>query len=162
MSNSNNTWHFIISLDEFIDHCRSMIFDLFLASTTDNMSDADVVASSSFNNDDIGYILSCFDEDEPEQMALYLSHSEATAIAHRFIKLKLDKKNKEEKYAINNELLFEMLESFNSRLISNLLNSLVNDGLLESAFDGKFNDFVFWPTEAFKKRNPQKRKNRDY
>ena len=158
MSNSNNTWHFIISLDEFIDHCRSMIFDLFLESTTDNMSDADVVVSSSFNNDDIGHILSCFDEDEPEQMALYLSHSEATVIAHRFIKLKLDKKNKEEKYAINNELLFEMLESFNSRLISNLLNSLVNDGLLESAFDGKLNDFVFWPTEAFKKRNPQKRK----
>jgi hypothetical protein len=29
-------------------------------------------------------------------------------------------------------------------MISNLLNTLVNKGLVETAFDEKSNDFVFW------------------
>jgi hypothetical protein len=37
-----------------------------------------------------------------------------------------------------------MLESFNDRMVSNILNKLVNDGYLESAFDEKSNDFIFW------------------
>jgi hypothetical protein len=38
----------------------------------------------------------------------------------------------------------EMIESFNSRMISNMLNHLVNRGLLETAYDADSNDFVFW------------------
>jgi hypothetical protein len=29
-------------------------------------------------------------------------------------------------------------------MISNILNSLVNKGMIETAFDNKSNDFVFW------------------
>ena len=68
----------------------------------------------------------------------------------------------EEKYVISDELFLEMLECFNSRLISNLLNSLVNAGLVESAFDSTLNDFVFWPTTDFGKRNAKrKRKSKE-
>ena len=160
---SDPDWYFITEFEEFIDHSRGLIFDLFLGSSNkDRANDAGVMVSNSSSNDDIGKILSCFEEDEPEQLALYLSHSEAVVIAKRFTKLKMDKRSKEEKYVISDELFLEMLECFNSRLISNLLNSLVNAGLVESAFDSTLNDFVFWPTTDFGKRNAKrKRKSKE-
>lgn len=148
---SSPDWYFIKSFDEFIDHSRGVIFDLFLGSNKDYVSD-------SSTNDNIGKILSCFEDDEPEQIALYLSHSEAIVIAKRFATLKMDKKTKKETYVISDQLFLEMLEDFNSRLISNLLNSLVNAGLLESAFDSTLNDFVFWATTDFGKRHAKKEK----
>lgn len=154
---SSPDWYFITRFEEFIDHSRGLIFDLFLESTKEKPSE-EVVVSYSSSNDDIGKILSCFEEDEPEQLALYLTHSEAVVISKRFATLKTDKKTQKEKYVISDQLFLEMLECFNSRLISNLLNSLVNAGLLESAFDSTLNDFVFWATTDFGKRHAKKEK----
>ena len=155
---SSPDWYFITRFEEFIDHSRGLIFDLFLESTKEKPSEEEVVVSYSSSNDDIGKILSCFEEDEPEQLALYLTHSEAVVISKRFATLKMDKKTQKEKYVISDQLFLEMLECFNSRLISNLLNSLVNAGLLESAFDSTLNDFVFWATTDFGKRHAKKEK----
>ena len=154
---SSPDWYFITRFEEFIDHSRGLIFDLFLESTKEKPSE-EVVVSYSSSNDDIGKILSCFEEDEPDQRALYLPHSEAVVISKRFATLKMDKKTQKEKYVISDQLFLEMLECFNSRLISNLLNSLVNAGLLESAFDSTLNDFVFWATTDFGKRHAKKEK----
>ena len=62
---SNPDWYFITRFEEFIDHSRGLIFDLFLGSNKENPSDEEVIVSYSSSNDDIGKILSCFEEDEP-------------------------------------------------------------------------------------------------
>ena len=33
-------------------------------------------------------------------------------------------------------------------MVSNILNQLVNKGILESAYDEKSNDFIFWLKES--------------
>lgn len=37
-----------------------------------------------------------------------------------------------------------MIETFNSRMVSNMLNNLVNKGVLETAYDSESDDFIFW------------------
>lgn len=37
-----------------------------------------------------------------------------------------------------------IITALNDRLVSNILNSLVNKGLIETAYDDSRNDFVFW------------------
>ncbi len=57
------------------------------------------------------------------------------------------KKNKKGTYQFQYKKLIKMVEEINSRIISNLLNSLVKKGIIETAFDEKQNDFVFWIKE---------------
>jgi hypothetical protein len=38
-------------------------------------------------------------------------------------------------------------------MISNILNNLVNKGVLESAYDADLNDFVFWIKEEDEQNN---------
>lgn len=47
-------------------------------------------------------------------------------------------------YRSSYDNLYKIIEELNSRMISNSLINLVNSGVLESAFDDKLNDFVFW------------------
>ena len=47
-------------------------------------------------------------------------------------------------YRCSQDNLYKIIEELNSRMISNSLSNLVNSGVLESAFDDKLNDFVFW------------------
>ncbi|NBT08684.1 MAG: hypothetical protein EBS98_07780, partial [Chitinophagia bacterium] len=49
-----------------------------------------------------------------------------------------------------------ILEELNSRLVSNILNSLVNKGLIESAYDSDTNDFVFWVKNDSKDKQQEK------
>ena len=47
-------------------------------------------------------------------------------------------------YSINEEKYMDMIECFNQRLVSNMIQKLAQSGLLEIAFDDEKNDFVFW------------------
>jgi hypothetical protein len=40
-------------------------------------------------------------------------------------------------------------------MVSNILNSLVNKGLVETAYDAEANDFIFWVSDENKKENPE-------
>ena len=73
-----------------------------------------------------------------------LTYDECLIMIKNHIKTKISKKTKKESYYINDTILGEILESFNSRMVSNILAKLVNDGLLDSAFDTEKNDFIFW------------------
>ena len=47
-------------------------------------------------------------------------------------------------YRISDRVCMTIIEELNSRLISNMLFKLSKEGFLETAFDDKQNDFVFW------------------
>jgi len=51
---------------------------------------------------------------------------------------------------MNNSMFLSIIESLNDRMVSNLLNSLVNRGLVETAYDAEENDFVFWVKDDIK------------
>lgn len=134
MNNNNNQWFAINNLEEFIDHARRLVFKFFGEVNKDS-------------EDELTTILSSLNSSEEEELDNTLSFAECESIAKQLIKKKVNKKTKKISYFINDKILMEMLESFNSRMISNILNKLVNQGLLESAFDDKYNDFVFWVKE---------------
>ena len=50
-------------------------------------------------------------------------------------------------YVISEKKYMAMIESFNQRLVSNMLKNLTQIGLLESAYDSELNDFIFWIKE---------------
>lgn len=127
-------WYVIGDLSEFIEHARRLVFKFF--------------GEVNKNSDDhLSAIISSLSDEEEKELDKTLSFAECENIAKQFLKQKIDKKTKIISYYINDVILMEMLESFNSRMVSNILNKLVNDGLLESAFDEKHNDFVFWVKE---------------
>lgn len=52
------------------------------------------------------------------------------------------KKGKEN--LVTEESLANIVENINNRIISNSIAKLVSEGNLESAYDEKLNDFIFW------------------
>ncbi|NDC71900.1 MAG: hypothetical protein EBZ62_00395 [Sphingobacteriia bacterium] len=130
----NDGWYIIKDLPSFIDHARRLVFRFF--------GEVNKNASDSFTG-----LIAGLTPTEEDEMNNILSFSECEIIAKNFLKKKVNRKTKAIEYYINDKILTEMLESFNSRMVSNILNKLVNDGLLESAFDEERNDFIFWPVD---------------
>lgn len=128
-----NKWYLIKNYDNFIDHARSLVFKYFGEYNQDTE-----------NTDDLADIMLSFTDSEKLERDNLISLEECEIISRQFIKQKFSKKDKKIKYYITDTRLEKMLESFNSRMVSNILNKLVNDGLLESAFDEQSNDFIFW------------------
>jgi hypothetical protein len=57
---------------------------------------------------------------------------------------------------VNDQKFSEIISSLNDRMVSNILNSLVNKGLVETAYDSDSNDFIFWiPNNDNKDENPE-------
>ena len=136
----NDNWYIVDDLDGFILSSRKLIFNNF-GKTKDSSSD----------------INSMFAEIKPEEQDEFdtiLTQEESLIIAKGFLKKQLNKKTKEVRYVLTDEVYIELLESMNDRMVSNTLNSLVNKGYLESGFDEESNDFVFW----VKDENDQKEK----
>lgn len=59
----------------------------------------------------------------------------------------LIKKNKRGEFLLSSRILIKIIEEINERIVTNLLNILVNKNIIESAFDEKTNDFIFWVKE---------------
>lgn len=127
----DSDWYRINDLTGFINHARELVFKSF--GEVNELSDDDLTATLSE--------LAPKDKDELNRI---LTYEECLVMARNIIKIKTSKKTKKESYYVNNIILSEMLESFNSRMVSNILVKLVNDGLLDSAYDSDKNDFVFW------------------
>jgi len=121
-------WYVINDLDGFIDSIRTIVFNSF-DSTNNNTKD----------------VLTDVKPEEKEELDNVLSHAESGRIIKSMLKQKTtNKKNKDIQYMVNDDLLYSIVESLNDRMISNILNNLVNKGLLETGFDAKSNDFIFW------------------
>lgn len=129
--NDDDMVYVISDIDKFINSTRTIVFGCF--GEADNVFDEETV-------DDKIAKLSETDKDELDQT---LSHAECLSIVHTHVLPKKTKKG-QTKYIITESQFNDIIEDFNNRLVSNLLNSMVQKGMLETAYDSEENDFIFW------------------
>lgn len=124
-----NTKFEINDLDKFVECSRVLVFDCMGKDQTSSLND-------------MKYTISELSEEEQAELNDVLPQEEAMTICKSFLR-----KYDDELYVISNKKYAELIDSLNTRLVSNMLNNLVNKGLLETAFDQDANDFIFWVKE---------------
>ena len=122
-------WFVIKNLEEFTDKTRAMVYN--------NFGKWDVASSESDLIDSVS-------TDEQGDLDSILPHKESLNIIMGIAKRQTNKKTKKIRYIINDKLFMDIMQDLNSRMISNVLSSLVKKGLVESSYDTELNDFVFW------------------
>jgi polyribonucleotide nucleotidyltransferase len=135
---SNDQWFFINDFDNFVDHSRSLVFKFF--GEVNNIADDSMTAS-----------LAQLSQEEIKEMDETLTHEESATIIKNHAKQQINRKTKQIRYCLTDKLLQSIIEDLNSRMVSNILNSLVNKGVLDSAYDDEQNDFIFWVKEEKQK-----------
>jgi hypothetical protein len=126
--------YYINDLKEFIDGARAIVFNNF-------------GASPDSEDEGVDLLLSEVKPEEKDELDKILSQEESLIIAKQYLKTQKNKKTESIRYVLTEQIFSDILESLNSRMVSNMLNKLANDGMIESAFDEKLNDFVFWVKE---------------
>jgi len=127
----DNQVFIIEDLEKFIESTRVFIFQNFGSDTQ-----KDII--------DITCDIESLDKNEIEELDSVLSQSECLIMSKDFLKTQINKKKKEKRYIISTKNYMKMIECFNSRMVSNMLNNLVNKGVLETAYDSESDDFIFW------------------
>ena len=140
---NNDQWFFINDFDDFVDHSRSLVFKCF--------GEANKIA-----DDSMTAALYEMSKQETEEMNNTLTHEESAIIIKNYARKQINRKTKEVRYCLTDTLLQSIIEDLNSRMISNILNSLVNKGFLDSAYDSDQNDFIFWVKEEDDTKSNQK------
>jgi len=135
---NNDQWFFISDFDNFVDHSRSLVFKFF--GEVNNIADDSMTAS-----------LAKLSREEIKEMDETLTHEESAIIIKNHAKQQINRKTKQIRYCLTDKLLQSIIEDLNSRMVSNILNSLVNKGVLDSAYDDEQNDFIFWVKEEKQK-----------
>lgn len=146
----NKEWFVIKNLKEFVNCSRCLVFQNFGKDSTkeneiDNMLDD--IANMSI-------------EDESE-MNTVLSYDESWTIVQPFLRKQFNKKTKKNRYLISESLYLDIINALNDRMVSNILNSLVNKGLIETAYDTESNDFVFWCAKTLDKNDNKEKPEAD-
>lgn len=122
-----SNWYDITDLNLFIESTRVLVYSIF----------------GQTNDDAINVDIKNLNESEKEEMNKCLSNEESMVISKEF--LVMDKNTKT--YKISDKRYKKFIDALNARLVSNMLQKLSRDGLLESAFDEESNDFIFWVKE---------------
>jgi hypothetical protein len=138
---NNNEWFIIKDIDELTNSARALVFNNF--GKNDN-------SGTKEEADSIDDLLLEVDPKDQKELDEILSYSESLIIVKQHIKKQINKKNDNIRYIMNNDMFVTIIESLNDRMVSNLLNSLVNRGLVETAYDAEENDFVFWVKDDIK------------
>lgn len=125
---NNETFFIIDDLEKFVQHLRVTLFDSF-----GKVSHSDILVKI----DD----LSIEDRQELDQI---LSQKESENISKTFITVQTNKTTGSKRNIITEKNFHNLIDSLNDRMVSNILNSLVNKGLIETAYDESCDDFVFW------------------
>lgn len=132
-NNEDDELVYVISdINKFVDETRKIIFTGFGKSEEE---DEDVTT--------LDELIDNLTDSEIEELDQTLTQDECISILHDYVQPRKTKNGKK-KYVINEDQFNEIIEAFNARLVSNLLTSLVNKGLVESAYDSEENDFIFW------------------
>jgi hypothetical protein len=127
-------WYYINDIDNFVNSARKLVFKFF-GNEEDKLSEA------------IDLSLDKLTKEETEELEETLSFNESLSIVKLYAKKQINKNKKTSRYCINDKILHQIIEALNSRLVSNILTKLTNQGVLESAYDSEINDFVFWIKE---------------
>jgi hypothetical protein len=136
-----NNWYVIHDMDAFTNHARVLVYNAFGSGLSDHKEDPEI--------DDL---ISVRPEDKDE-LDKILSFEESFNITTQIVKKQKNKKTNSIRYMVNDTIFSEVLESLNDRMVSNLLNNLVNKGILETGFDNETNDFLFWIKENDKNKS---------
>ena len=135
-------WYKIDDLEGFIKSARVLVFNTF--------------GSDKNTTDSISTDIEKLSEEEQTELDDVLTQAEALLIAKQFIKEKSNKYTQDIEYFISEKRFLNMVEDLNSRMVSNLLHTLVKKGLLETAYDEEHDDFVFWSTQQPPLKNNEK------
>jgi hypothetical protein len=128
-----NNWYIINDLNDFTNKIRYIVYNNFGNQETET------------NNKNIfSEKISSVEEDELNNI---LSFKESLLIVKSLIKKQKNKKTLKTRLILNEENFENIVKDLNIRMVSNILNSLVKKGLMESGFDNEVNDFVFWVKE---------------
>lgn len=134
-------WFIIEDLDKFVESTRVIIFDGF--------------GNKEKNSENIANKLSDLSKEDQDELNDVLTQNECLIMAKEFIKTQKNKLTNKTRMILDNRSYMKMIETFNSRMVGNMLNGLVNRGLLESAFDEESNDFIFWVKDDTNKEKPE-------
>jgi uncharacterized membrane protein YgaE (UPF0421/DUF939 family) len=138
-----NEWFIIDDVDQFIESTRVLVFNAFGKTEETQL-------------DELSFVITSLDKHEIDELNKTLTQEECSIISKDYIKTETNKKTKKVRFVISTEKYMAMIESFNSRMVSNMLNHLTNIGVLESAYDSKSNDFIFWVKENDVKKKKSK------
>jgi len=133
--NFDNEKFIIDDIDKFIESTRVLVFNSFGKPEENQV-------------DELSFLLSELDNEEINELNDVLTQHECEIISREFVKKEINKKTKTVRFSISTKKYMDMIESFNSRMISNMLHNMVNKGLLETAYDAESNDFIFWIKES--------------
>jgi sulfite reductase beta subunit-like hemoprotein len=125
----DDQWFIITDLDEFTDKARAIVYNNF--GVWNNPDNIDVIIDDVVDN-------------EKEEFDKILSHQESVIIVKELVKRQKNKKTQQIRYTLNDTIFAEIVHNLNDRMVSNIINGLVQKGLIETAFDDESNDFVFW------------------
>jgi hypothetical protein len=126
-------WYEITDLKLFVESSRVLVYSLF----------------GSVSDDSYKVYIDELNIEEQEEIDTLLTYSECMDM----IKPVLKESSTDNEYKISSDEYLDFVESINLRLISNILKSLVNKGLLETGFDDSINDFIFWIPDENKKQD---------
>lgn len=134
-------WFVINDIHEFTDKVRAIVYNNF---------------GSLDKNKEIDIIIDDIKDEDKNEFDKMLSHKESLTIIKENIKKEKSKKTKKIRYILNEKIFTQIVTSLNDRMVSNVMNSLVQKGLVESAFDNESNDFIFWVSDDENKKQKEK------
>jgi len=136
----SETWYIVPDLDNFTDKARAIVYNNF--GTWQNKDELDILI------DDVKI-------QDQEELNNVLSHKESLLIIKELVKKQKNRKTKEIRYTINDTIFADIVYKLNDRMVSNIVNTLVQKGLIESAFDSDANDFIFWIKDNTEEEKPE-------
>ena len=139
MDSINEEWFIINNIDDLTNSVRALVFNNFGKNDESEVKEKD--------GDLVNNLIFEVDPADQKELDNVLSYSESLIIVKQHIKKQIHKKTDKTRYVMNNNMFLQIIESLNSRMVSNLLNSLVNRGLVETAYDAEDDDFIFWVKE---------------
>lgn len=132
MNKDNDEWYSIKDLEAFTDKVRAIVYNNF--GLWNDQTELDTLIDS-------------VKPEEKEDFDRILSHGESLMIIKETIKKETSKNKKKIRYSMTDKMFTNIIEQLNARLVSNILNSLVQKGLVDAAYDMEINDFIFWVKE---------------
>jgi hypothetical protein len=129
---SESEWFIVPDLSDFTDKARAIVYNNF--GTWQKEIDTDIIIEE-------------ITENEKEEFDKILSYQESLVIIKENIKKEKNKKTKKYRYLLNDIIFADIVHQLNERMTSNIVNRLVQKGLIETAFDDESNDFVFWAAD---------------
>lgn len=133
MKDEHDDFMEVVNLDKLVEFSRQLIFYNFAIEDEDDETDDEFISK-----------VKNIKKEDKEELDRLLPFKESKLIFKPSIKKQINRRTKKIRYIIKESDYDEVLVELNSRMVSNIIRSLVKKGLVETAFDDDKNDFVFW------------------